>query len=134
MQTALNEAKTRGDAATCLTLFQADERAANPTGVPPGFWNDPTAILREARYVVGGELCNGDEPAYTWAFARGEQPVIHLCQPFFQRRGFPSGGGSTMSRAGVLIHEARHATGRQHAPNDPWLSVADFNAAIASNC
>ncbi len=133
MQTTLNEAKDRVSMDACLSLFQADERVANPTGMAPGFWNDPSDILRNARYVVGGEFCTGDEPAYTRAYARDDQPVVHLCRPFFQRRRFPAVGGSTMSRAGVLIHEARHVTGRQHAPNDTSLSVADFNAAIAAN-
>lgn len=96
-QTALNQAKIRVERDTCRALFHADERAANPTGTTPGFWNDPSGILRDARYVVGGEFCTGDEPAYTRAFARGDQPVIHLCGPFFQRRRFPAGGGSTMS-------------------------------------
>lgn len=133
-QAALNQAKTRVERDTCRALFRADERAANPAGIAPGFWNDPSEILRAARYVVGGAFCTGDEPAYTRAFARGVQPVIHLCQPFFRTRSFPAGAGRTMSRAGVLIHEARHVTGRQHAPNDTSLSVADYNAAISGNC
>lgn len=134
MQATMNEAKTRVDSDSCLALFQADERAVNSAGVSPGFWNDPSEIRQSARYVAGGESCTGDEPAYTRAFARGDQPVIHLCRPFFQGRWFPAGAGSTMSRAGVLIHEARHVTGRQHAPNDASLSVADYNAAITANC
>lgn len=134
MQTSLNEAKDRAKTDACLALFQADERTVNPRGLSPGFWNNPVDILREARYVVGGEFCTGDEPAYTQAFSRDDDPVVHLCRPFFQRRRFPAGGGRTMSRAGVLLHEARHVTGRQHAPNDTSLSVSDFNAAILTNC
>ncbi|MCY3972264.1 MAG: hypothetical protein OXG74_20215 [Acidobacteria bacterium] len=126
VQTALNEAKTRVDTDMCATLFRA--------GALPGFWFDPSDILLSARYIVGGEHCTGDVPAYTQAFMSGVQPVIRLCRPFFRMRRFPAGGGITMSRAGVLIHEARHVTGRQHAPNDTSLSVADYNAAIAANC
>lgn len=56
MQTSLNEAKERVDRDTCVALFQADERVANPMGMSPGFWNNPSDILQGARYVVGGEF------------------------------------------------------------------------------